>query len=187
MVESKELKQIQSDVRRCVNFHPLIRLELVQKKIVTILSLFLAMNPDCAYIQGLDSIVVVLYTQLQGTSKSSLILPLLKQINTIYLRPFIEKETHHANFRYASLLTSRLVAFHEPTLYKHFKDICFQHDFYLVQWFMTLFAHTLPIPQVVQLWTYLFTQKVEYLFFITVAILEQLRDKLVEMDLNSTL
>ena len=36
------------------------------------------MNPDCAYIQGLDSIVVVLYTQLQGTSKSSLILPLLK-------------------------------------------------------------------------------------------------------------
>ena len=39
----------------------------------------------------------------------------------------------------------------------------------------------------VQLWTYLFTQKVEYLFFITVAILEQLKDRLLEMDLNSTL
>ena len=29
LIEVKELKQIQSDVRRCVNFHPLIRLELV--------------------------------------------------------------------------------------------------------------------------------------------------------------
>mmetsp|Transcript_38038 Transcript_38038/g.46502 ORF Transcript_38038/g.46502 Transcript_38038/m.46502 type:complete len:80 (-) Transcript_38038:778-1017(-) len=52
---------------------------------------------------------------------------------------------------------------------------------------MTLFAHTLPIPQVVQLWTYLFTQKVEFLFFITTAILKQLRDRMVEMDLNATL
>ena len=52
---------------------------------------------------------------------------------------------------------------------------------------MTLFAHTLPIPQVVQLWTYLFTQKVEYLFFITVAVLSQLKERLLGMDLNSTL
>ena len=29
LLEAKELKQIQADVRRCVNFHPLIRLELV--------------------------------------------------------------------------------------------------------------------------------------------------------------
>lgn len=66
---------------------------------------------------------------------------------------------------------TRLVAFHVPALFKHFKRIGFFHDFYLVQWVMTLFAHTLPISQVIQLWTYLFTQKVEFLFFITTAIL----------------
>ena len=114
-------------------------------------------------------------------------MPLLKQIYMAYLRPFIEKETHNLNFRYASLLTTRLVAFHVPALFKHFRSIGFLHDFYLVQWVMTLFAHTLPIPQVVQLWTYLFTQKVEFLFFITTAILMQLKDQLVEMDLNNTL
>ena len=113
LIEAKELKQIQIDVRRCVNFHPLIRLELVQKQLVTLLSTFLALNPDCAYIQGLDSIAVVLFSQLQGTSKQSLILPFLKQIHLAYLRPFIEKDTHNLNFRYASLLTSRLIAFHE--------------------------------------------------------------------------
>ena len=52
---------------------------------------------------------------------------------------------------------------------------------------MTLFVHTLPIPQVVQLWTYLFTQKVEFIFFITVAILRQLKPTLLMLDLNQTL
>ena len=114
-------------------------------------------------------------------------MPMLKQIYLAYLRPFIEKETHNLNFKYASLLTTRLVALHVPALFRHFKLIGFYHDFYLVQWVMTLFAHTLPIPQVVQLWTYLFTQKVEFLFFITTAILKQLSDRLIEMDLNATL
>ena len=139
------------------------------------------------YIQGLDSIAVVIYSQLQGSSKDNLTLPFLKQIYLHYLRPFIEKESHNLNFHYASLLTSRLVAFYEPNLFKHFNAIGFQHDFYIVQWFMTLFAHTLPIPQVVQLWTYLFTQKVEFLFFVTISILGQLKQKLLKLDLNGTL
>lgn len=114
-------------------------------------------------------------------------MPMLKQIYLAYLRPFIEKESHNLNFKYASLLTTRLVALNVPAVFSHFKRIGFMHEFYLVQWVMTLFAHTLPIPQVVQLWTYLFTQKVEFLFFITTAILKQLADSLVEMDLNATL
>ena len=119
-------------MRRCVNFHPLIRLELVQKQLITLLSTFLAVNKDCTYIQGLDSVAVVLLTSLQGTTKQCLIMPMLKQIYMAYLRPFIEKETHNLNFRHASLLTARLVAFHVPALFKHFKGIGFLHDFYLV-------------------------------------------------------
>jgi TBC domain-containing protein kinase-like protein len=61
------------------------------------------------------------------------------------------------------------------------------HDFYLVQWFMTLFAHTLPLNQVQQIWTYLFSEKVEFLFFITVAILMQLEPTLLSLDLTQTL
>jgi len=78
LIDARELAQIQSDVRRCVNFHPLIRLELVQKQLVTLLSTFLALNPDCAYIQGLDSVAVVLFTSLQGMTKQNLIMPMLK-------------------------------------------------------------------------------------------------------------
>lgn len=29
LIDAREISQIQNDVRRCVNFHPLIRLELI--------------------------------------------------------------------------------------------------------------------------------------------------------------
>ena len=89
------------------------------------LATLIALNPDFVYIQGLDSIVVVLYTQLSGTSKEGYILPIAKQIYMAYLRPFIEKSTQHLNFKYASLLTSRLLAFYEPDLFRHFSRIGF--------------------------------------------------------------
>ena len=51
VVSQKDVKQILSDVRRCVNFHPLLRLDLVQKDLVKLLTTFLAINKDSvAYI-----------------------------------------------------------------------------------------------------------------------------------------
>ena len=74
----------------------------------------------------MDSITVVLLTQLmQIKKKRVLILPLLKQIYLTYLRPFIERDTYNLNFRYAALLTKRLVSFHEPELFIHFQNIMF--------------------------------------------------------------
>lgn len=52
---------------------------------------------------------------------------------------------------------------------------------------MTLFAHTIEIEKVVNIWTDLFCERVEFLFFITIAILSLIKDKLLLLDLNSTL
>jgi len=52
---------------------------------------------------------------------------------------------------------------------------------------MTLFSHTLPFSQVVLLWTDLFCEKANFLFFLSVAILVQIKDKLLLLDLNSLL
>jgi hypothetical protein len=81
----------------------------------------------------------------------------------------------------------RLLSYWAPDLYKHFKDQGFSHDLYLVQWIMTLFSHTLPYQHVVLLWTDLFCEKVEFLFFISVAILIELKEKLMLLDLNTLL
>lgn len=61
------------------------------------------------------------------------------------------------------------------------------HDFYLVQWLITLFANTLPRKMLDTVWTYLFTERVDFLFFICLGILKQLQTRLLALDLNQTL
>jgi hypothetical protein len=48
-------------------------------------------------------------------------------------------------------------------------------------------VHTLKLDVVEAIWTYLFTQRVEFLFFICLAIFKQLQPMLLTQDLNQTL
>lgn len=81
----------------------------------------------------------------------------------------------------------RLLAYYEPELYYHFRDIGFSHDLYLVCWVMTLFAHTITIEKVKDIWTDLFCERVEFIFYVSLAILVLLKDKLMLLDFNGTL
>eukprot|EP00347_Sterkiella_histriomuscorum_P007206 403349853 len=187
-VSIKESSQVWNDIKRCEHFHPLLRNDLIKKQIHRLILVFLDLNEDtCCYVQGLDSIAVVLYTEYAKIGQEHLIITMMKQIFTNYLRHFIDKETNNLSFKYPCILVKRLLAFYEPELYVHFNEIDFQHDMYLVCWVMTLFAHTISIDKVVNIWTDLFCERVEYLFFINIAILQQIKDKLLLLDLNSTL
>ena len=73
---------------------------------------------------------------------------------------------------------TRLLNFFEPELANDMKDI--DHSLYLIKWFMTLFAHTLPLKVLHNIiWIDLFCEKVDYLFFIALAILILLKDRLL--------
>mmetsp|Transcript_26014 Transcript_26014/g.18476 ORF Transcript_26014/g.18476 Transcript_26014/m.18476 type:complete len:102 (-) Transcript_26014:937-1242(-) len=101
-----------------------MKLDDTKQRIQKYLTSFLILNPDFSYIQGLDSITIVLYTEFLD-SKEFMILPLLKTIYSKYLNPFIEKDTNRLNFQYASLVTTRLTSFFEPELFTHFSNIGF--------------------------------------------------------------
>ena len=68
---------------------------------------------------------------------------MLKQIYTEYSIHFVDSDTGHLDFRYSSLLMTRLLNFFEPELAGDMKEI--DHSLYMIKWFMTLFAHTLPL------------------------------------------
>ena len=73
---------------------------------------------------------------------------------------------------------TRLLNFFEPELARDMKDI--NHSLYLIKWFMTLFAHTLPMKSLKKIiWIDLFCERVDYLFFIALAILILLKDRLL--------
>jgi len=73
---------------------------------------------------------------------------------------------------------TRLLNFFDPELANDMKDI--DHSLYLIKWFMTLFAHTLPLKVLHQIiWVDLFCERVDYLFFMALAILILLKDRLL--------
>lgn len=103
---------------------------------------------------------------------------MLKQIYEEYSKHFLDPATGHLDFRYSSILMTRLLNFFEPELANDMKDI--DHSLYLIKWFMTLFAHTLPLKALHQIiWIDLFCERVDYLFFLALAILILLKDRLL--------
>lgn len=73
---------------------------------------------------------------------------------------------------------TRLLNFFEPDLAQEMRNI--DHSLYLIKWFMTLFAHTLPLKKLTQIiWPDLFCERIDYLFFVALAILSHLKDRLL--------
>ena len=73
---------------------------------------------------------------------------------------------------------TRLLNFFDPELANDMKDI--DHSLYLIKWFMTLFAHTLPLRVLHEIiWIDLFCERVDYLFFLALAIPIVLKDRLL--------
>jgi hypothetical protein len=134
-----------------------------------------------SYIQGIDTIASTLYVtgfESQNSSFIEMIPSMLKQIYEEYSQHFLDPDTGHLDFRYSSILMTRLLNFFEPELANDMKDI--DHSLYLIKWFMTLFAHTLPLKVLHQIiWIDLFCERVDYLFFLALAILISLKDRLL--------
>lgn len=134
-----------------------------------------------SYIQGIDTIASTLYVtgfESQNNTFIEMIPSMLKQVYEEYSRHFLDPESGHLDFRYSSILMTRLLNFFEPELANDMKDI--DHSLYLIKWFMTLFAHTLPIKVLHKIiWVDLFCERVDYLFFLALAILVHLKDRLL--------
>mmetsp|Transcript_15683 Transcript_15683/g.24061 ORF Transcript_15683/g.24061 Transcript_15683/m.24061 type:complete len:113 (+) Transcript_15683:2985-3323(+) len=95
---------------------------------------------------------------------------MLRHVFEEYSSHFLDPTTGHLNFKYSSILMTRLLNFFDPELANDMKDI--DHGLYLIKWFMTLFAHTLPLKVLHEsLWIDLFCERVDYLFFVAIAVL----------------
>lgn len=133
------------------------------------------------YIQGIDTIAATLYVmgyESQDAQFVEMIPSMLRQVYDQYSKHFLDPKSGHLDFRYSSILMTRLLNFFEPELAQEMKEI--DHSLYLIKWFMTLFAHTLPLKVLTQIiWVDLFCEKVDYLFFLALAILVLLKDRLL--------
>ena len=76
--------------------------------------------------------------------------------------------------------------FHEfiPDLAKHFSSICLTCDLFLLDWFMTLFAKSLPLEQVGRIWDVMITESESFLLRASLGILLTLKDSLINVNIG---
>jgi TBC domain-containing protein kinase-like protein len=77
---------------------------------------------------------------------------------------------------------SSLLAYHDPELATHLDNISFTPEQFAVPWFMTLFAHVLPMDQLYLCLDLLLQAPCSFPLFLATAIMISLRDILLARD-----
>uniref|UniRef100_A0A1I7TRZ0 Protein kinase domain-containing protein n=1 Tax=Caenorhabditis tropicalis TaxID=1561998 RepID=A0A1I7TRZ0_9PELO len=77
-----------------------------------------------------------------------------------------------------------LVAYVDPVLYKHLKNNGFDAELFAIPWFLTCFAHELPLSKLVRLWDETMMHGNAFPLMIALAMLNRLRDKLLAVSFN---
>ena len=101
------------------------------------------------YWQGLDSICAPLLLLHKGNE--ALTFASLEGFISIFLSDIFVLNNHLA-LQERLLSLQHIVSFLDPQLSNHLRDIGVTPNLYAISWFLTLFAHVLPIDLVLEVW-----------------------------------
>jgi hypothetical protein len=146
-----------------------------------VLKSWMAQYPNLRYWQGVDSIAAPLLALFWPDE--ALTFAVLGALTARYAHGFfLPDNTACLNLYLATFC--QLINFHDPELASHLDTIGFTPDHYLVPWFMTLFAHVLPMEQLYRCWDMMVQGPSAFPLFIAVAVMISLRDILLARDVT---
>uniref|UniRef100_A0A8C8Z4W1 TBC domain-containing protein kinase-like protein n=1 Tax=Prolemur simus TaxID=1328070 RepID=A0A8C8Z4W1_PROSS len=174
-------RQIEVDIPRCHQYDELLSSPEGHAKFRRVLKAWVVSHPDLVYWQGLDSLCApFLYLNFNN---EALAYACMSAFIPKYLYNFFLKDNSHVIQEYLTVF-SQMIAFHDPELSNHLNDIGFIPDLYAIPWFLTMFTHVFPLHKIFHLWDTLLLGNSSFPFCIGVAILQQLRDRLLANGFN---
>ncbi|KAM3865081.1 TBC domain-containing protein kinase-like protein isoform 2-T2 [Diretmus argenteus] len=174
-------RQIEVDIPRCHQYDELLSSPQGHIKFRRVLKAWVVSHPDLVYWQGLDSLCApFLYLNFNN---EALAYACMSAFIPKYLYNFFLKDNSHVIQEYLTVF-SQMIAFHDPELSNHLNDIGFIPDLYAIPWFLTMFTHVFPLHKIFHLWDTLLLGNSSFPFCIGVAILQQLRDRLLANGFN---
>eukprot|EP00741_Cyanophora_paradoxa_P006219 tig00000114_g6031.t1 len=174
--------QIAVDIPRCHQYHPLLASPEGHAKLRWVLKRWVALNPHLVYWQGIDSLAapfVILNFTHPRRALACLQALVRRQLSSVFAADNVA--ALQAVFR----KFSQLLAFHEPKLAWHLHSIGFAPELYAVPWFLTAFAHLLPLEKVLHLWDTLLVGHASLPLFVACALLRELEGQLRDLDFNA--
>ncbi|KAI8798608.1 TBC domain-containing protein kinase protein [Biomphalaria glabrata] len=174
-------RQIEVDIPRCHQYHELLSSPTAHAKFKRVLKAWVLSNPQYVYWQGLDSLCAP-FLALSFNSEA-LAFACLSAFIPKYLHKFFLRDNSAVIQEYLAVF-SHLISFHDPELGNHLDGIGFIPDLYAIPWFLTMYAHVFPLHKIVHLWDTLLLGNSSFPLCIGVAILQQLRDRLLSFGFN---
>lgn len=172
------LEQIPLDVNRTLSARELATLGDVgpsSEKIRDLLEAFAVFKPEFGYTQGMNFVAAILLVYLDACrafvcfSNAVLLQPWLAACYTFNM-PVVH--------RYFEVFDDLLVSY-IPKVGRHFQAIGLNADIFLVEWWFTLFAKSLPLQVTVRLWDMFFLEGDFLLYRASLAILQCFADFLL--------
>ncbi|NP_001087131.1 TBC1 domain containing kinase L homeolog [Xenopus laevis] len=174
-------RQIEVDIPRCHQYDELLSSPEGHAKFRRVLKAWVVSHPNLVYWQGLDSLCApFLYLNFNN---EALAYACMSAFIPKYLYNFFLKDNSHVIQEYLTVF-SQMIAFHDPELSNHLNEICFIPDLYAIPWFLTMFTHVFPLHKIFHLWDTLLLGNASFPFCIGVAILQQLRVRLLANGFN---
>uniref|UniRef100_A0A3Q1GJ85 TBC1 domain containing kinase n=1 Tax=Acanthochromis polyacanthus TaxID=80966 RepID=A0A3Q1GJ85_9TELE len=175
-------RQIEVDIPRCHQYDELLSSPQGHIKFRRVLKAWVVSHPDLVYWQGQSlPCRCVLLSHL--VFFFSLAYACMSAFIPKYLYNFFLKDNSHVIQEYLTVF-SQMIAFHDPELSNHLNEIGFIPDLYAIPWFLTMFTHVFPLHKIFHLWDTLLLGNSSFPFCIGVAILQQLRDRLLANGFN---
>lgn len=174
-------RQIEVDIPRCHQYDELLSSPEGHGKFRRVLKAWVVSHQDLVYWQGLDSLCApFLYLNFND---EALAYACMSSFIPKYLFNFFLKDNSHVIQEYLTVF-SQMIAFHDPELSNHLNEIGFIPDLYAIPWFLTMFTHVFPLHKIFHLWDTLLLGNSSFPFCIGVAVLQQLRDRLLANGFN---
>lgn len=149
-----------------------------------VLKTWVVSNPTLEYWQGLDSLTApfVAVTWTDPSAESRAFAMLQRMVRKFLAGMFLQKNTSQLQFQL--IVFNQLLAYHDPRLFLHLRGQNFHPELYAIPWFLTLFTHILPIENTVRVWDFMFRHDPTMIHFLSIAIMRQLRTRLLAIDFN---
>eukprot|EP00095_Tigriopus_kingsejongensis_P010865 snap_masked-scaffold864_size87066-processed-gene-0.0 protein:Tk10865 transcript:snap_masked-scaffold864_size87066-processed-gene-0.0-mRNA-1 annotation:"hypothetical protein CAPTEDRAFT_220004" len=174
-------RQIEVDIPRCHQYDNLLASPEGHRKFKRVLKAWVSANPQYVYWQGLDSLCApFLYLNFND---EALAFACLSAFIPKYLYGMFQKDNAPVIQEYLAKLT-HMQAFHDPELFNHLDGIGFIPDLYAIPWILTMFAHVFPLNNIFHLWDKLLLGNSAFPLCIGLAILYQLRERLLQAEFN---
>uniref|UniRef100_A0A3B1KB17 TBC domain-containing protein kinase-like protein n=1 Tax=Astyanax mexicanus TaxID=7994 RepID=A0A3B1KB17_ASTMX len=174
-------RQIEVDIPRCHQYDELLSSPQGHIKFRRVLKAWVVSHPDLVYWQGLDSLCApFLYLNFNN---EALAYACMSAFIPKYLYNFFLKDNSHVIQEYLTVF-SQMIAFHDPDISALNQIPHLPPQLYAIPWFLTMFTHVFPLHKIFHLWDTLLLGNSSFPFCIGVAILQQLRDRLLANGFN---